>query len=465
MKKYIKLVLVTFIIAIIYLIIMNNSVEAASTSFSASPKTVEVGDTITVQASVTAAQWDLAIKVNGSTLTSSTELDNYTSNITKNFSATYVAKEKGTLTFSLEGDITDFDQTNTSVNKTSSVTVKEKATTTETNTTNTTETEKPTETKPTEEKPEEPKVNFSSVNQTVYATDSVNVRSGPSTSSKIVGSLSKGDSIKRTGVGDNGWSRVSYNGTTAYISSTYLTTTKPKEEKKAEEKKNEEVNNTVAKNEQKNEENTSNVNKNEAIANIIGSDIEEEYNSKLKLKELLIEGVVLSPSFDKDIYEYTVTLDTDEKKELNITATPENEKVSVEIVGNTELEVGKNIITIILKSKEDEEETATYQITVNVPEMIMVENNNKIVNEHTYKYIILTIAVIVLILIVLIIIRGRKNNKYLEEDDDDELYENLDKEENQEKDKDFDNEQEELPKEDEEFKKSKPGIGKGKHSV
>ena len=33
--------------------------------------------------------------------------------------------------------------------------------------------------------------------------------------------------VKRTGVADNGWSRVEYNGKTAYISSQFLTTTKP----------------------------------------------------------------------------------------------------------------------------------------------------------------------------------------------------------------------------------------------
>ena len=67
---------------------------------------------------------------------------------------------------------------------------------------------------------------FSSVNETVYATGSVNVRSSYSTSSSIVGSLDAGDSVPRTGRGSNGWSRVTYNGQTAYISSEFLTTEK-----------------------------------------------------------------------------------------------------------------------------------------------------------------------------------------------------------------------------------------------
>lgn len=64
-------------------------------------------------------------------------------------------------------------------------------------------------------------------NETVWATTSVNIRSGSSTSSSILGGLSKNASITRTGVCNNGWSRVSYNGKTAYIHSDYLTTTKP----------------------------------------------------------------------------------------------------------------------------------------------------------------------------------------------------------------------------------------------
>lgn len=62
---------------------------------------------------------------------------------------------------------------------------------------------------------------------TVYATTSVNIRSGAGTSYSWVGMLYAGDSIERTGTTDNGWSRVDYNGQTAYINSDYLTTEAP----------------------------------------------------------------------------------------------------------------------------------------------------------------------------------------------------------------------------------------------
>ena len=71
---------------------------------------------------------------------------------------------------------------------------------------------------------------FTSVNETVYATSTVNIREGFSADTDKVGSLGKGQSIKRVGIGTGdaeGWSEVEFNGQTAYISSDYLSLTKP----------------------------------------------------------------------------------------------------------------------------------------------------------------------------------------------------------------------------------------------
>ncbi len=86
-----------------------------------------------------------------------------------------------------------------------------------------------TEQPPQEETPapEEVGPKFTEVNETVYATTSVNVRASYSADSDKVGSLSSGASATRTGVGDNGWSRIVYGDSVAYVSSDYLTTTKP----------------------------------------------------------------------------------------------------------------------------------------------------------------------------------------------------------------------------------------------
>lgn len=73
-------------------------------------------------------------------------------------------------------------------------------------------------------------VQFTDVSETVYTTERCNVRKSYSTSSEKITTLSKGASVKRTGVSSSGWSRVEYNGTICYISSQYLTTAKPVEE-------------------------------------------------------------------------------------------------------------------------------------------------------------------------------------------------------------------------------------------
>jgi uncharacterized protein YgiM (DUF1202 family) len=77
--------------------------------------------------------------------------------------------------------------------------------------------------------PKEP--TFTDVNETVYTKDSCNVRESYSTDSKKITKLEKGRKLKRIGVGDNGWSKVEYNGKTVYISSQFLTTEKPPDPK------------------------------------------------------------------------------------------------------------------------------------------------------------------------------------------------------------------------------------------
>ena len=64
----------------------------------------------------------------------------------------------------------------------------------------------------------------------MYATTTVNVRSSYSTNSDKLGSLTKAQSVKRTGIGTGaaaGWSRIEFNGKVVYVSSDYLSATKP----------------------------------------------------------------------------------------------------------------------------------------------------------------------------------------------------------------------------------------------
>lgn len=64
-------------------------------------------------------------------------------------------------------------------------------------------------------------------NESVWATAGLNVRSGPDTDYKRIGGVKTGAEVKRTGVTDNGWSRLLYDGKEAYAYSEYLTTKQP----------------------------------------------------------------------------------------------------------------------------------------------------------------------------------------------------------------------------------------------
>lgn len=74
---------------------------------------------------------------------------------------------------------------------------------------------------------------FTDCNETVYATGTVNLRNGPSTDNDKVGSLTRGKSATRIGIGikdteAEGWSLVKLSdGSIVYVSSKYLSTTKP----------------------------------------------------------------------------------------------------------------------------------------------------------------------------------------------------------------------------------------------
>ena len=56
----------------------------------------------------------------------------------------------------------------------------------------------------------------------MYSKTSLNIRKGPSTDFDKVGCFNINDEIKITGVCDNGWSRVDYNGQEVYVSTKYL---------------------------------------------------------------------------------------------------------------------------------------------------------------------------------------------------------------------------------------------------
>lgn len=67
---------------------------------------------------------------------------------------------------------------------------------------------------------------FQEVQETVYATERVNLRREPSLEAEVLTVLSRNQPLERTGVQEE-WSRVSWNGEQGYAASRYLTTEEP----------------------------------------------------------------------------------------------------------------------------------------------------------------------------------------------------------------------------------------------
>ncbi len=65
---------------------------------------------------------------------------------------------------------------------------------------------------------------YTPVSENITAKDVTNLRTEPSTAdpNTVVGTLHNGEVLTRTGIGDNGWSQLDYNGQTVYAVSSYL---------------------------------------------------------------------------------------------------------------------------------------------------------------------------------------------------------------------------------------------------
>lgn len=336
MKKSIKLILCILVIGTMLLLV--NSVKAASSSISVSPTTAKEGDTITVTVNVKAAQWNLNLTANGKSIGSWTETVNYKENLSKSFTASYKATEKGTVTFALTGDITDVNQENKEINTSKSVTVTEKSSGGSSSSGNNSSggnndngsNNSSNNTKPT----------FTSVNKTVYTTGDVNLRASWSTSSAAT-QVEKGTELKLTGTSSqkvNGytWYRVEYKGATKYVASSLVTSTKPKEDDEDEKE-------------------------------------DDKKSDNNNLSSLVIEGVTLSPEFNKDVLQYTAQVDLDVTK-LELEAKAENSKATVKIEGNEELKEGENNIKITVTAED--KTTKTYTIKVTKGEILPQEPDN-----------------------------------------------------------------------------------------
>ena len=66
--------------------------------------------------------------------------------------------------------------------------------------------------------------------RTMYASDSVNVRSGPGTGYERLGHLDRGDEVSASAISENGWYKIAFKGGDAFVSGKYLQDSMPEPE-------------------------------------------------------------------------------------------------------------------------------------------------------------------------------------------------------------------------------------------
>ena len=477
-NKFLKLTVTIFTSILVWFCIYITS-KAASFSASISKTTVNVGDTVTVTVTADNAAGMYAVSASNSnvSLSSGSESEFLEDGST---TVTYKAIKAGTVTITATAsDMTDLDDDSNQVkgSKTFTVTIKEKSSSGDSKPSGGDDEE--------DDKPNTPSMSFTSTNKTMYATDSLNVRESYTTNSDVIGSLSVGQSVTVTGIGD-GWTRISYGEQTAYVISSGLTSEKPKDEseeakEKPDEKEQEEKENDEEDKDKSNVKALSSLTVEQyklepefdpditEYAVTVGGDVEklnieamaEDANSTIEilgnsglligentinikvtaedgtvrtytinvtkvvdvgvqLSELSIENYTLTPEFSSDVYEYTLNIGDTDLTSLNINAKSDQENVSIEIAGNTELKLGKNIITILVTSNDDNL-TTTYQIVVNIDEAY--KQNTQIIagidDKDLFMYIGIGAAVlIVLIIIIVVIVKKRRNANEDDEDED-----------------------------------------------
>lgn len=402
MKKVIKSIfLIIFAIAVLSIF---SQVKAATATISANKTTATVGDSIQVTVKINAATWN--IKVSGSASDSIVGVDFDAKNKVTTQTYSIDTSKAGTYTVSISGDISDESagENDPAIKVSDSVSITVKAKSTSGSNSGSGNNSGGSTTKPST-----PTEKYTDVNEKVYSTtDGLNVRK--SANGTIIGSLSKGDEVTRTGIGNQGWSRIKLsNGTTAYVSSSYVTKTKPAEDKpKTEEPKenttsNEEVNNTTS--EENNETTNNEVDNNNTVENTTTT------AGSLGLSSLEIAGVNFSDGFDPNKHSYGLKLNF-YVKSLDITTKANKEGAKIEIIGNHDFVEGENNVTILLTSA-DGSETATYQIKVTVPSEVATAPQNNIQFYLTCGSAIV-IAIIVIAIITAIyrkVSNGSKNDK------------------------------------------------------
>ena len=460
MKKLIKISILSIFVFIAISIF--SETYAASASISASKTNVKVGEKVTITVSMNAAAWNT--NISGAASKSFAGNSDDGNNITKKERISFTPSSAGTYTFKLGGDVSD-GSTNKTTNVSGSVTVTATNSSSDNNDKNNDKKNDNKDNKDNKDNNDtttEP--TFKSANDKVYATGDINIRKSYSADSDKIGTLKAGESVTRTGISENGWSKVSYNGGTGYIKTSLLTTEEPS---KASDKALKTLEVTPEGldpefNPEFNPETTSytlNVgadvekleikaapNDEKATVEITGNEslvvgdnavkitvtaqdgttriytinVKKGEATTLGLSSLKINGYTLSPKFSSNVYEYKINVLDPNITKLDVSAIANFENAKVEVTGNTNLVKGENTITITVTS-EDGKEKVIYQILVNKDSDATATTNKK----DMIIYGGIVVGVILIFVIIIIVVKSRKKKKQPTNNDNVDDYSDL----------------------------------------
>ena len=332
MKSTIKIVLL--LISFIGIIAINSSVYAATAAISATKTTATVGENVNINVNFTAAAWELSVSGEGVASTKYVDVTSDAENATTSKSIPLDTSSAGTKTIKLTGSVSDGTTGETKkINASVTVTINPKQETPpNTNDNQNASSQKATITKLVvgDKTYKNPAKDISiSVNNSVSSV-------------KIAPTISNGESYTiNGGKSDTVKLETGTNKVTIKLASGNSYIVRISRLPKDEEVKPNVIEEPKNQNESK----------------------ENKEQEKLKLTSLKIQGYELNPEFDGETYSYKVDkqIPTD-VDELKVEGKANKDGATIEIVGNTSLREGENIISVIVKF---EDETVSYQIVVN----------------------------------------------------------------------------------------------------
>lgn len=316
--------LLFIIMAILSIVLCTGGVYAASATITAAKTAATVGDKVKVTVKVVSAAWNLKVSGSASGDIIGFNMDGENQTVTQTY--TVSCKKSGTYTVKLSGDITDGKtDKNSIINKSVTITVKEKQTSTTTNNNNTTNGNTTTDNKPATTK-KSSNANISKI--------TLNVEGLSFKTSQTTYNITVGEDIDNIKVG------VSL----AHKKATYTISGN----------KNLKAGDNVIKIVVTAEDGTKKTYK----INVKKQGNEEE--SSAYLSNLIIENMSFEKAFESTETEY-VGSKMKYTDSLNVLPYPVSEDATYKIIGNENLKEGKNVITIKVTSA-DKTNTVEYKV-------------------------------------------------------------------------------------------------------